>query len=266
MAEKRRAPTTLPTTAQVVMRPRPPARLWSIRPRVGEAHPIGDRLFIGRDPGRSPALRISDPTVSREHVSISWSECAQSFVAEDHGSENGTRLSGEALRGRLRILSDGAVLRAGDAVFVVEVGEGAEAGDETPAIPGRSATIARVRREVERAAPEPAPVLLIGETGTGKELIAREIHRRSGRNGALVTVNCAELERELAESQLFGHGRGAFTGAAEPSPGLFRAADGGASSSTRWAIFRNPFSPNSCERCRSVRFAPSVTPARSPST
>ena len=71
------------------------------------------------------------------------------------------------------------------------------------------------------------PVLLTGETGTGKELLAQEIHRWSGRRGALVDVNCGALPREMIESLLFGHRRGAFTGAHEASAGLIEAAGDG---------------------------------------
>jgi transcriptional regulator with GAF, ATPase, and Fis domain len=80
---------------------------------------------------------------------------------------------------------------------------------------------------VARAAPDPSPALIIGETGTGKELIAAEMHRLSGRRGELVAINCAAISPQLIESQLFGHVRGAFTGAGEANTGLVRAARGG---------------------------------------
>ena len=69
--------------------------------------------------------------------------------------------------------------------------------------------------------------MILGETGTGKERVAREIHRLSGRSGKLVALNCAALSAHVVESQLFGHARGAFTGASDAQPGLFRAAHGG---------------------------------------
>ncbi|MGH7790538.1 MAG: sigma-54 interaction domain-containing protein [Candidatus Binatia bacterium] len=93
---------------------------------------------------------------------------------------------------------------------------------------GRSAAMQRVFDDVRRLALGDAPLLIVGETGTGKELIARALHARSRRAaGPFVAVNCAALPRDLIESELFGHARGAFSGAATAHPGLFRAAAGG---------------------------------------
>ncbi|MFO8073517.1 MAG: sigma 54-interacting transcriptional regulator [Polyangia bacterium] len=93
---------------------------------------------------------------------------------------------------------------------------------------GASATMREVFRRVEKVAGTEVSVLIGGETGTGKELIAREIHRRSARrDGPFVTVNCGAIPETLMESELFGHVRGAFTGAVGSRPGKFQAADGG---------------------------------------
>ena len=93
---------------------------------------------------------------------------------------------------------------------------------------GRSAALERVRRLVARVATSEAAVLVRGETGTGKELVARAIHEGSGRSGGpLVAVNCGALPEHLVESELFGHRKGAFTGADEHRAGLFEVADGG---------------------------------------
>ena len=93
---------------------------------------------------------------------------------------------------------------------------------------GGSAALERVRRLVTRVAASEAAVLVRGETGTGKELVARAIHEGSGRaGGPLVAVNCGALPEHLVESELFGHRKGAFTGADEHRAGLFEVADGG---------------------------------------
>jgi DNA-binding NtrC family response regulator len=92
---------------------------------------------------------------------------------------------------------------------------------------GDSAPIRRVRAMVERVAPTPATVLIEGETGTGKELIARLVHERSGRRGPFIPVNCGAIPPELMETELFGHAKGAFTGAHQQRDGLFVAAKGG---------------------------------------
>ena len=96
------------------------------------------------------------------------------------------------------------------------------------AIVGESEAIARLRASVVRAAGSQATVLVEGETGTGKELVAQAIHAASPRaRGPLVAVNCAEIAETLFESELFGHTRGAFTGATENRRGLLESANGG---------------------------------------
>ena len=93
---------------------------------------------------------------------------------------------------------------------------------------GKSAAMQRVFHEIEKVAPTRATALITGESGTGKELISRAIHRLSGRNGGpFVKVNCAAIPRELIESELFGHERGAFTGAQAKKRGFFEQAHGG---------------------------------------
>jgi DNA-binding NtrC family response regulator len=92
---------------------------------------------------------------------------------------------------------------------------------------GDSAPIRQLRATVERVGPTPATVLIEGRTGTGKELIARLLHERSGRRGPFVPVNCGAIPPELMETELFGHAKGAFTGAHQQREGLFVAARAG---------------------------------------
>jgi len=92
---------------------------------------------------------------------------------------------------------------------------------------GNSADTQLVRRMIEQVAPSLATVLITGESGTGKEVVARQIHERSGRKGPFVAVNCGAIPEHLLESELFGHERGAFTGAVSARAGRFEQAKGG---------------------------------------
>ncbi len=92
---------------------------------------------------------------------------------------------------------------------------------------GESPAMRAVYEQIEKVARTQSPVLILGETGTGKELVAESIHRASGRAGQFVAVNCGSLSRELAASELFGHEKGSFTGAVRKHPGFFKRADSG---------------------------------------
>jgi len=96
------------------------------------------------------------------------------------------------------------------------------------AIIGESASLQQLLQKIDMVAPTDATVMILGETGTGKELVAREIHQRSRRNQQpFIRVNCASVPHELYESEFFGHAKGAFTGAIKDRAGRFEAADGG---------------------------------------
>lgn len=187
-------------------------------------------LEVGREPGEG-GLRVEHETVSRRHLSVAWDDKQGCHVVADLGSFNGSRLEGEPLTGPPRPVREGAVLRLGDALLVYEQGAELarpEANDVSrEAVPGAARVMVAFRARLARAALDPGPVLIIGETGVGKERVAAEVHRLSKRPGPLVPVNCAALSPQLVESQLFGHVRGAFTGAAAASDGLFRAAERG---------------------------------------
>jgi transcriptional regulator with PAS, ATPase and Fis domain len=189
---------------------------------------------IGRQKGTGGMPALEHPTVSRAHLSLRPDPETGLHRVRDLGSHNGSRLGGVTLSADDEMgLSDGAVVQIGDVLMIYELAGDvvadavAEAAVDRETIPGRAVEISRIRGHIARAAADPAPLLLIGETGTGKEWIAREAHRLSGRGGDLVAVNCAALSPQLVESQLFGHVRGAFTGATADQRGFFRAADGG---------------------------------------
>jgi DNA-binding NtrC family response regulator len=102
------------------------------------------------------------------------------------------------------------------------------APEEWCGIVGRSPLMESLKRTIEKIAPTPTAVLIRGETGTGKELVAQALHQLSRRaSGPLVKINCGALPENLVEAELFGHERGAFTGAERAKPGRFELADGG---------------------------------------
>ena len=92
---------------------------------------------------------------------------------------------------------------------------------------GKSGPMREIKRLIELAAPSTTTLLVQGETGTGKELVAQAVHSLSGRTGKLISVNCSAIPSELLESELFGHEKGAFTGADKLRAGRFELADGG---------------------------------------
>jgi transcriptional regulator with GAF, ATPase, and Fis domain len=162
--------------------------------------------------------------MSREHVHII--KRRQDWYAEDAGSRNGTRLDGTLLTDRTK-LEPGSVIRAGDSLFVFVVRDQEPTLGDDPDIIGWSDGAVRLRGTLAAVAPHGATVLLTGETGTGKEVAARSLHRMSGRRGEFLAVNCGAFSEGMLESELFGHKKGAFTGAVADHPGLFRTADGG---------------------------------------
>lgn len=203
-------------------------QLRLVHPR-SEVHRLGAKtMVVGRKPDPK-GLTVEHGTVSRRHVELRRKPDG-SYTVDELGSRNGSRLNGRRLTpGAAQPLTPGDVLRTGDVIWVMEatLSERSAPSVSREAIFGRTPAMVRLRAEVAQAAHDPSPVLLIGETGTGKEYAAREIHRLSGREGPFVAINCAALSPQLVESQLFGHRKGAFTGADTHHDGLFRAADGG---------------------------------------
>ncbi len=206
--------------------------------------PKAGDVSLGRAEGND--VRLDYPAVSRRHAVL---RVGAQLSIEDLGGANGTfvrddahartneqtlslrQLAGEASE---IAVGDGVVL--GSITLVVRrrakvtpgchIGEGPGDG-ETDAVV-RSPALKRVYQQAERAAQATIAVLILGETGVGKEVLARAIHARSPRaNGPFMAVNCAALSETLIEGELFGHERGAFTGAVQARAGLFEAAEGG---------------------------------------
>jgi DNA-binding NtrC family response regulator len=171
---------------------------------------------------------FDDPEMSIQHAEIRIE--GGTAVVRDLGSAAGTGLNGEPLRGA-HALVQGDVLRMGDTLLVYSRSSGADEGEASaggePELTGASPSIAAIRRSIDAVAPHRRTVVVTGETGTGKEIVARQIHRRSGRPGPIVAVSCGAFTEGLLASELFGHVRGAFTGAVQDQQGLFRSARGG---------------------------------------
>jgi DNA-binding NtrC family response regulator len=182
----------------------------------------GAKLVIGRD--EEADLRIQGSGVSRQHAELYRQ--GPLYAIRDLGSTNGTWLDGRRIEHAP--VSPGQVLRVGDWLGVFELRSETAVGFEEhgPGVFG-GAEIAELLAPLKRAAPTNLPILLIGDTGTGKERFARATHQFSERKGPFVAVNCAALPEQLAEAELFGYRRGAFTGDERANPGHFRAANGG---------------------------------------
>jgi transcriptional regulator with AAA-type ATPase domain len=185
-----------------------------------------DPLPVGREVDEEQGIRLDDVRASRRHAEIHWSELHRRHWVRDLRSRNGIYVNGT--RVAREVLKSGDVLRVGDTVFRYgpAPAEGLLVRIEPPLV-GRSSSLAATLDAAVRVAASDAPVLVLGETGTGKEHVARTIHGASGRTGPVVPVNCAALASHLVESELFGHEKGAFTGADAARPGLFRAAQAG---------------------------------------
>jgi transcriptional regulator with GAF, ATPase, and Fis domain len=192
------------------------ARLLGARVR------LGGTLVMGRSDGTFGEGAMDDALLSGRHVQIRWA--GGTGQLKDLGSLNGTTVNGTQVHESA--LSIGDVVGLGSLLLMV-VKRPACTDPRPSQLLGRSACIANVLRQVDLVASRETAVLLLGETGTGKELVARELHDRSGRAGRLVAVNCGAIRDEMVHSELFGHARGAFTGAGRTREGLVKAAAGG---------------------------------------
>jgi transcriptional regulator with PAS, ATPase and Fis domain len=197
----------------------------------------GLTLDIGRRPGpgeEGATLTLSDGTVSSLHARIQRAgDGSDLFVIQDLGSTNGTYVEGRRVAGPTP-LSNGAVVFLGSHVLVFRLLSAAElaaveedaAAPLTP-VPTLSPTLALTSAKLRRLARSDAEILLVGETGVGKEVFATAVHNLSGRAGKLVAINCAAIPRELVESELFGYEKGAHSTAQARKIGLVEEANGG---------------------------------------
>jgi transcriptional regulator with PAS, ATPase and Fis domain len=222
-------------------------------PSRGQVIPVDQAVSIGRD--QTSSVVIPDLALSRRHCTIACDR--DSVVLSDLESRNGTIVNGVPIR--VQTLTDGDQIRIGDSALIFVAGESASAAAAGPAadgstvaapividetapaamrftseltiehdLIGQSLPMLAIYRRIARAAPTDSTVLVRGESGTGKELVARAIHANSARaRGPFVAINCAAVPEGLMESELFGHERGAFTGAIAQKRGRIETAHGG---------------------------------------
>jgi transcriptional regulator of acetoin/glycerol metabolism len=192
------------------------------------------RQATRRADGRSLDVRIPGRWISTNHLALHAQ--GGDWIVEDLGSRNGTFVNGERVTSR--VLREGDVLEGGRVYFKVR---GAPTPDG-PAVSNLDAEsvlepfglltllpeLAEAQISLSRIARSGSvPVLLLGPTGSGKEVVAREVHAQSNRRGPFIAVNCGALPAALVESLLFGHVKGAFSGAARDEAGFVRSAEGG---------------------------------------
>ncbi len=208
------APLDAPPSARLVLR---------VLGRAGRASVAIDRVLrVGRD--ASCEVRIDDDSISRVHFVV---QPGTPPVVVDRGSRNGTFVGPERLASRSsKPIAAGTLLRAGRALLLVD--HEPDEDDFAAMEPSRVGAMAKVMETADRVARDDITVLLTGETGVGKEVLARYIHERSPRKrGPFVPVHAAALSAALFESELFGHEKGSFTGADTDRAGLFEVAHGG---------------------------------------
>jgi transcriptional regulator with GAF, ATPase, and Fis domain len=211
----------------------------SARHRLGP----GGTVVIGRGPAREVTrsgdhrglelgLRIPDLRMSSAHARLEGA--LGRWKVKDLGSRNGVRVNGDPVEERL--LASGDLVELGHTLLLYEEAPRGDGPDDVDfgqiesrapglvtLIPSLAATFAKLAR----LAPTEVPILVLGETGTGKEVVARAIHALSRRQGKFVGVNSGAIPEALLESELFGSSRGAFSGSVADRPGLVRAADHG---------------------------------------
>ncbi|HVH45563.1 MAG TPA: sigma 54-interacting transcriptional regulator [Labilithrix sp.] len=213
LTERRRAPT----------QPRRVVAVWATGSQVLD---VGGRSEVSIGRGTGCDLRIDDPSVSRRHAVLHLSPTA----IEDCGSTNGTTVGGARVPSRQHFpIPYDAPISIGNAIVVLQlVHHDVDWEVKTDAGVRRiESKMDQLSKQLELVAKSPLSVLIVGETGVGKEVATDRLHALSRRSGSLVKINCAALPEHLLEAELFGYERGSFTGAVASKPGLVEAAEGG---------------------------------------
>ncbi len=202
-------------------------KLLVISDRDPVAHSLPDRgrITVGRS--ETADIQVPDPLISRVHAAITLGE---TLTVRDLGSSNGTVVRGEKIDPNVETaVNVGETIDFGSTVVIVQrevLGGQPPLSDEQ--VEGTSDSMRRLHRLARRVASSRINVLLLGETGVGKEVMASTLHRMSPRaSSPFLGINCASLTDTLFESELFGYEKGAFTGAVSAKPGLIEAAHTG---------------------------------------
>ncbi len=188
------------------------------------AHVVEGAARVGRDPGVE--VQLPDSQASRAHAEIAPAD--PGFGVTDLGSRNGTFVAGVRIDAPAA-LRFGQTLRVGRSLLLALADVEPHRRPLVDALPGMvgGASLRELAADTHAVSVRADAVLIEGETGVGKERVAAALHALSGRTGQLVAVNCAALPKDLVESELFGHARGAFSGSDRARGGLFRSAEGG---------------------------------------
>jgi transcriptional regulator with GAF, ATPase, and Fis domain len=186
---------------------------------------VAEIVRVGRDAAAD--LTLDDGQASRIHAELE--PVGGGVLVTDAGSRNGTFVNGVRIDRPRLLARAGSTIRCGKTLLWVsdDIDQFAGVWSQTQGLLVGGPRMKAVQQLVESIAPLTDPVLIEGETGTGKERVAEALHRASGRRGEYVPVNCAAIPTELVEAELFGYRRGAFSGSEGARQGLFRAADGG---------------------------------------
>ena len=197
--------------------------------------PLGTSKIIGRD--ASAEVAIPDPKLSRKHVQ--FTKTGEDLLVNDLGSTNGTFINGLRIYSPTRVFH-GDEIRAGSCIInvieVLPVSEETKKEGKKTQIPDdlqeeviiKDPCMVKIFESASLIASSYSSVIIMGETGVGKEVIAKHIHKSSPyRAGPFVPINCSAIPENIAESEFFGHEKGAFTGASERRIGLLESAEGG---------------------------------------